>query len=182
MAPKTDARSLVAERLSTLPRNLMRRYAAASNVQAVHLEVLQYLSICNRYSDTTQAIAEYLGLTKGSISQSLAHLEAKALITRKQDELDKRVFHLSLTPIGWAFINDMNQALHLTVASADEPLLESVLRSLQKQNGLTGFGICQTCRFNQNPSQNVFVCGLTNEKLKRPEIDKICREHQASVP
>ncbi len=179
MAAKSDAHSLIAERLSALQRHLMRRYGAQHNVQVVHLEILQYLSICNRYSDTTQAIAEYLGLTKGSISQSLAHLEAKALIVRQQDEHDKRVFHLALTADGWATSLRMNEALHLKVPRAEVATLEALLLSLQKENGLKSFGICHTCRFNQNPGENLFVCGLTHEKLKRPELQKICREHQS---
>lgn len=50
-------------------------FAAEEGLQLVHVEILQYLSVCNRYSDTTQTISEYLGQTKGSIFQSLGHLE-----------------------------------------------------------------------------------------------------------
>jgi MarR family transcriptional regulator, organic hydroperoxide resistance regulator len=180
MSNRDDARSFALERLTALQHSLLRRYGAQQNLQVVHLEILQYLSICNRYSDTTQAIAEYLGLTKGSVSQSLAHLEANALIVRKQDAFDKRVFHLALTAEGVTATQRMQAAIHMSVPEPERFLFEARLASLQKQNGLRGFGICETCRFNQHPSQNVFVCGLTNEKLKRPEIDKICREHQAS--
>jgi DNA-binding MarR family transcriptional regulator len=52
---------------------------AAHGLQPVQLEVLNYLSSCNRYSDTPMAVTEYLGQTKGTVSQTIKTLEKKRI-------------------------------------------------------------------------------------------------------
>jgi DNA-binding MarR family transcriptional regulator len=168
------------ERLSSMHRNLMRKFAADEELQLVHVEILQYLSVCNRYSDTTQAISEYLGQTKGSISQSLAHLEENGFVKRSQDKNDRRIFHLALLPSGHSVAKRLAANIKLDGTDQLEPALMELLRSIQKRNGLKGFGVCHSCQFNQNPGKNQFVCGLTNEKLSLEDIKKICKEHEAT--
>ncbi len=178
MTDKTGAASQWLERLSALHRNLMRRFANEEGLQLVHVEILQYLSACNRYSDTTQAISEYLGQTKGSISQSLGNLEDNGFVKKVQDKVDKRVFHLSLTAKGLSIAQRMNKTIDLDGAEKLEPALKALLASLQKRNGLRGFGICHSCKFNQSTGPNSFVCGLTKEKLSSSDVKKLCREHE----
>ncbi len=168
------------ERLSALHRNLIRKFATEEGLQFVHVEILQYLSVCNRYSDTTQAISDYLGQTKGSISQSLRILEEKKFVKRLQDTADRRVFHLSLLPKGIAVTSRMLESIQLDGADKLEPQLKDLLSSIQKKNELKGFGTCLSCRFNQSPGKNQFVCGITKEKLSLEDVKKICREHEAS--
>ena len=59
MAVPINAVSQWIERLSAVHRNLMRQFANEEGLQLVHVEIMQYLSVSNRYSDTTQAISEY---------------------------------------------------------------------------------------------------------------------------
>ncbi len=166
------------ERLSALHRSLMRKFAATETLQFVHVEIIQYLSICNRYSDTTQALSEYLGQTKGSISQSLGFLEKEGYLKRHQDKKDKRVFHLTLTSKGIAVSDRLNQALNLQGIEKLDEALNSVLATLQKKNGLQSFGLCKTCQYNINQGKGTFQCGLTKEQLTLEDIEKICREHK----
>lgn len=168
------------ERLSALHRNLMRKFAAEEGLQLVHIEILQYLSVCNRYSDTTQAISDYLGQTKGSISQSLGLLEESGFIKRTQDKTDKRVFHLSLLGKGLSVTSRMLESINLDGADNLAPQLKNLLASIQKKNGLKGFGLCMSCKFNENRGKNNFVCGLTKEKLSLDDVKRICKEHEAS--
>lgn len=166
------------ERAFALHRNLMRQFANEEGLQLVHVEILQYLSVCNRYSDTTQAISEYLGQTKGSISQSLGNLEENGFIRKIQDKVDKRVFHLSLTTKGSSVIKRMSKFIDLDSSDTIVPELKLLLSSIQKKHGFRGFGICKSCKFNQNVGQSNFVCGLTKEKLSLDDIHKICKEHE----
>jgi MarR family transcriptional regulator, negative regulator of the multidrug operon emrRAB len=166
------------ERLSALHRNLMRKFASEQGLPLVHVEILQYLSICNRYSDITQSISDYLGQTKGSISQSVGLLEEAGFIKRTQDRLDKRVFHLSLQAKGLTVTNRMLSSIQLGGVDKVAPQLRTLLTSIQKQNGLKGFGVCITCKFNQNPAIDSFVCGLTQETLTAVDVKKICKEHE----
>ena len=62
------------ERLGNLMRAKLRRVSAQMQLQPVHMQALLYLSQANRYSNTPQALTEYLGLTKGTVSQSLLQI------------------------------------------------------------------------------------------------------------
>ncbi|MFN2812475.1 MarR family winged helix-turn-helix transcriptional regulator, partial [Escherichia coli] len=68
------------------------------------LSALHYLARCNRYSDTPLGVTEYLGLTKGTVSQSLKVLEGRGLISKLPDARDRRSVHLRLTDAGRALI------------------------------------------------------------------------------
>lgn len=87
----------VMDRLSSLMRMWFRQHPLLSDLQPVQLSALMYLARCNRYSNTPLGVTDYLGLTKGTVSQSLKLLETKGLIVRKQDDRDKRSVHLQLT-------------------------------------------------------------------------------------
>jgi DNA-binding MarR family transcriptional regulator len=51
----------------------------------VHLQVLFYLNQANRFSNTRSQLTEYLGLTKGTVSQTVLVLARRRLISRYAD-------------------------------------------------------------------------------------------------
>ena len=59
------------ERLASLLRSERRNRLLKHGLQPIQFEVLYYLSICNRYSDTPMGVTDYLGQTKGTVSQTL---------------------------------------------------------------------------------------------------------------
>ncbi|MCY1518611.1 MarR family protein [compost metagenome] len=172
------------ERLSSLMRIWHREQPLLAELQPVQLSALQYLARCNHYSDTPLAVTEYLGLTKGTVSQSLKALEAKGLIAKRQDQKDKRSVRLELTPGARELLAAVTPPAFLVEAAAAmgqdatalERLLGELLRTIQRQNDVPGFGLCKTCRFHQQRDGEPF-CGLTLEPLARPSIELICREH-----
>lgn len=169
------------ERIGSLQRSEMRRYALEHNLQMVHLEVLMYLQHCNRYSDTTQAISDFLGQTKGSISQTVTFLERENYIRRVQDENDKRVYHLELLAKSRRLVEDFEVRFYGEfegLQNLTEKSLEALLAKVQKKNSLKSFGLCSTCRFNTNPTGKKFVCGLTGEALSNEEVKLNCKDHQ----
>lgn len=168
------------ERMSALYLSQMRQAAANEGNQTVHLEILHYLSICNEYSNTAQALSEYLGQTKGSISQSLKTMEKMGLVRRMASEDDKRVFKLYLTRKGHKSLATMSKDL-VTFTNPDpqlELMIKSLLENWQGQNKKQGFGLCETCKYNLKESKNKFKCGLTGLELKKKQTLKICREHR----
>ena len=70
------------ERMSALIRSEERKTGSELGLQSVHLQVLDYLSRCNRYSDTPAALTNYLGMTRGTVSQTVLLLEKKGLIKK----------------------------------------------------------------------------------------------------
>ncbi|MDH4559108.1 winged helix-turn-helix transcriptional regulator [Pseudomonas sp. BN417] len=173
------------ERLTSLMRIWHREHPLLADLQPVQLSALEYLARCNHYSDTPLAVTEYLGLTKGTVSQSLKILEARGLIEKRQDLHDKRSVHLALTPAARELLAAVTPPDFLAKAAAEmgqdavelERLLGELLRTVQRQVKVPGFGLCKTCRFHQHRDGEPF-CGLTREPLSRPSIELICREHQ----
>ncbi len=168
------------ERLSSLYKSQMREAASAEGMQVVHLEILRYLSVCNHYSNTAQAISEYLGQTKGSISQSLKVLEKDGFIERNPCREDKRVIRVFMTKKGEHSLERMCEYLmpNLEAKPNDIDLVRSLLQKWQNQNDHQGFGQCQSCRFNRELKNGEFLCGLTEAPLTKTDIKKICREHE----
>lgn len=80
------------ERLSSLMRMWYRQHPLLVNVQPTHLSALRYLARCNRYSNTPLAVTEYLGLTKGTVSQSLKALRPTALSSSVKINATSAVF------------------------------------------------------------------------------------------
>jgi DNA-binding MarR family transcriptional regulator len=174
------------ERLGNLVRTGLRQAGTAQGLQPVHIQALMYLSEANRYSNTPQALAEYLGLTKGTVSQSLLVLSRRRLISRYSDEKDGRVVRLALTEKGKDVLKEVSLAGHWRDALAQASparlnsaikVLKEALGELQRRNGHKTFGVCVTCRHHLHIGPRSYVCGLTKEKLSSGEVRKICREH-----
>ncbi len=174
------------ERLCNLARAQARAAVTDPGLQPVQLEALRYLARCNRYSNTPLAVAEYLGSTKGTVSQTLMVLESKGLVTKETDARDRRVIHLELTRRGLEVLAGAIPGPTLRHAAADlsGPRLESLvaglrglLRAIQAANGLRSFGACASCRFNGQTPEG-YRCGLTGEALAESDLGKICREHE----
>ncbi|MGF1467559.1 MAG: MarR family winged helix-turn-helix transcriptional regulator [Sandaracinaceae bacterium] len=172
------------ERLSAVFRASLRETATRHGLKLVQLEALVYLATANRYSDTPAALTEYLGVTKGTVSQTLTALARRGLLTKAPDREDARVRHCHLTAEGRRIARAAYPADVLVGLGANEgaeDALEALLRRLQRANGLRTFGVCHTCRFFQ-PRGAGGRCGLTGEALSRLEVTKICREHQDPTP
>jgi len=174
------------ERLNNLLRIEVRTLGLKYGLQPVQIEALAYLIRCNRYSDTPQAVTEYLGLTKGTGSQSLKVLAQKGFLQKQQDTKDKRITHLSPTTKGRKLIDQSFPAQSLASALATtrsllveelESALRSILREMQRINDRKTFAACHTCRFNEH-HVNAYVCGLTQEPLSKRDVQLICREHE----
>ena len=109
------------EYIAALIRSEERKRCAELKLQLVHFQILKYLSLCNKYSDTSAAITNYLGLTRGTVSQSLILLEKRDLIKKNQDQMDKRVFHIQLLKIG---INTLIKAKKIDLFDKITTILE----------------------------------------------------------
>ncbi|OHU84397.1 MULTISPECIES: MarR family winged helix-turn-helix transcriptional regulator [Pseudoalteromonas] len=175
------------ERLGDLLKVGARQAGAEHGLQPVHVEVLHYLSICNQYSDTPMAVTEYLGLTKGTVSQTLKVLEKKSLLVKTIDENDKRITHLKLSVSGQQlvaallptnlFIKACEQLSPEQQSDIDSSL-KLLLSALLKANNLKTFGVCKTCRFNQQTNDGNYFCGLVKQPLSKGDVQLICREHE----
>lgn len=174
------------ERLSSLTRIWFRQHPLLAELQPIQLSALMYLARCNRYSDTPLGVTDYLGLTKGTVSQSLKALEAKGLVVKAPDVHDKRSVHLHLTDEARELLDAVMPPAFLAEGEARlgerggqlEGLLGDLLREVQRSADVPSFGLCGSCRFHQQVDGGPF-CGLTQEPLAPRDAGLICREHEA---
>lgn len=176
------------ERLAALVHQSVREEAALHGLLPIHLQVLAYLARANRYSDLPIAVAEYFGITRGTVSQTVALLERKGLIAKQADERHGRRIHLALTAAGEAVLASgwarrLDEALQ--GSGSDPAALESTLRALlgalQRHNGNRPFGLCRGCAHFLSDAQG-HRCGLTGEPLAAGQAQKICRDWAAPAP
>jgi DNA-binding MarR family transcriptional regulator len=170
------------DRLSTLLNQSLRDYALQYGLLPIHVQVLAYLAQANQYSDIPIAIAEYFGITRGTVSQTVNLLESRGLLNKKTDPRHGKRVHLVLTPKGKSIV-DSGWSKALSAGISHEPLnvkevnamLLSLLKRLQRLNGQKAFGICHECmHFLKNEKAN--SCGLTGEILTTDQTLRICRE------
>src|SRR5262249_51223226 len=79
----------VAHPLERIAR-LTRAAEHGDQLNPAQRETLRYLSKCNRFSNSPGAITQYLGATKGTISQTVKALERKGHIDKSQREAERR--------------------------------------------------------------------------------------------
>jgi MarR family transcriptional regulator, negative regulator of the multidrug operon emrRAB len=184
----TNSIFAVVERMAALLRSEERKKCTAYGLQAVHLQVLDYLNRCNKYSDTPAALANYLGMTRGTVSQTVLLLSNKGYIKKTTDSADRRVVHLSLRPEGLAVMEKARLAdlfhratdlLPKEDLTQYDDALVSVLNALQKSNQSHTFGLCKTCKYFTLKT-NGYLCGLTQEPLTDSDSEQICQEHKVA--
>jgi len=156
----------------------------------VQWEVLRYLSRANRFSRTPAIVAEYLGSTRGTVSQTLMVLESKGLIERHPSERDRRSIDLALTEEGRRRLEDdplFRLATDIVGAMGDQTTeltqaLESVLIAILDRNGRKAFSACRTCRHFEegggDPPERRHRCALINVPLSDTDADEVCAESE----
>jgi len=157
-------------------------------LQPIHLRALAYLGRANRYSNTPAALAEWLGQTKGTVSQSLLLLEARGLVVKTPDAGDGRVVRLALAARGRALLARLERDADWAGAAGDlageeaaraADALRGLLAGLQRRRGHQTFGVCKTCRHFRSEAGGGMRCGLTGDVLRARDVVKLCREHAA---
>lgn len=179
--------SLLLERLGALIQQSVRDAAARHGLLPIHIQVLHYLMRANRYSDLPIAIAEYFGITRGTVSQTLAVLERKGLLTKEPDPHHGKRLHLKLTPAGESVLSEswvehVEQALseRASEATSLESTLRELLSAMQRVNRQRAFGICWQCAHFLTEESGP-RCGLTHEPLANEQTVRICREWTAAT-
>lgn len=174
------------ERIGNLLRVELRQEGAKHSLQPAHLQALAYFARANRYSNTPAALTDYLGVTKGTASQTLMVLEGLRLVTKREDKTDRRITRVVLTPKGRSLLDKLlppavwvHANTHLGVAATRqvEEAMAALLCALQIANQSRTFGVCSTCTHLLQEGGRKFRCGLTEEALDNEDVSLICREH-----
>ncbi|OQW60442.1 MAG: MarR family transcriptional regulator [Proteobacteria bacterium HN_bin10] len=169
---------LLLERLA----RLVRAEAHAGGIAPAQWEALRYLSRANRFSRTPAALADYLGATRGTVSQTLIALEDKGLVRKAESSRDRRSVELSLTPAGKAMLeHDAAKDIARDVDASGEAralaqALEAALHQALERRGGRAFGVCRTCR-HFRPGSKTHHCTLLDAALSDADAGQVCFEH-----
>ncbi len=174
------------ERIRALINRLGRLDAAENRDGALNpaqRNALDYLSHANRFSRSPSHVADYLGATRGTISQTLKALLRKGFISEERSESDKRSIAYQLTGTGRAMAGRTSLLSTVLDETPDDELasMEASLRHLLgeavRANQSKPFGICHTCR-HFKPQQTGGYCNLLLVELLPAETQQICHEHE----
>jgi DNA-binding MarR family transcriptional regulator len=169
---------------------LTRSGANIEGLNPAQWEALRYLARANRFSRTPAALADYLGSTRGTVSQTLIALEQKGFVGRTQSARDKRSIDLELTSQGESVLEgdpllvlarDLAASAGRDIGSLVEILRAVLQRAVARNNG-KAFGACHTCRHFQRDagasSSTPHRCGLLDEPLSDADSRAICVEQE----
>lgn len=184
--------ALHAARLINRLDRLVRATDHRGGLNPAQRDALRYLGLANRFSRSPAALAEYLGATRGTVSQTLIALEAKGYVTREPHRRDRRAVALGLTAAGRAALNDDGGVALLAEAVAAGAgaeagtlarLLEATLAAAIAQNAGRAFGVCRTCRHFRAEAHpgtaRPHHCALLDAPLAEADARAICVEHAA---
>ncbi len=186
MAVQDDIPVLL-ERLSRVLQN----EAHAGGLKPTQWEALRYLARANRFSRSPTAVTAYLGVTKGTVSQTLNALERKGLIRKAADPGDRRNLTIEVTPAGTALLaRDPVEALIQSAGklSAQQRRdlsvgLETLLKAALDRRGGRPFGPCRSCRFFQKRARGgaPHRCALLEVPLTGEDSARICIEQEPAA-
>ncbi len=167
---------------------MMRGLQFVEGLNAAQWESLRYVARANRYSRNPTALADFLGTSKGTVSQTLIALEGKGYLRRVRGAPDRRTVRLELEPAGKSLLaHDPLIDVERVVATALSPSaqttlgggLDCLLRNLHQSCGGSDFGVCEECYlFCANGADDgaggPHRCGLTGEAISDSESRQIC--------
>ncbi|MFV1465865.1 MarR family transcriptional regulator [Phaeobacter sp. JH20_02] len=144
---------------------------------------LEYLSEANQFSRSPSHVAEYLGTTRGTMSQTLKALVRKGYATERRQDSDQRSISYALTEDGLAAAEQANpiaKAIGSLPPDVQRSLKDGLMQSLNlalAANGGHSFGRCRTCAYHDASAEHGF-CTLLGLALAAGEKHKICIEHR----
>ena len=172
------------ERLERLAR-LTRSAGHAEGLVPAQWEVLRYLGRANRFSNAPIIVAQYLGATKGTISQTIRGLVKKGLVTSAERSGDARSVSLLLTETGAALLGkDPLHKLEANIEALSDKTrrrfgkaLETLLVEEVGRQGEPRFGSCPSCRFLMKGEQS--ACASFGAKLEERDLGRLCYRYKA---
>lgn len=155
--------------------------AWAGDLNPSQRSALEYLSRANKFSRSPSHIAEYLGTTRGTISQTLKSLKSKGYVSETRSATDKRAISYELTGRGHKAVAQNNSLsgglldIEDGERTALKEALSAVLRRILDKNNGRPYGVCYTCRHFSSNTMGGF-CALLSQLLTPDDITQICHE------
>ncbi len=176
------------QHIRALIKRLARLDAAEtweSDLNPAQVAALDYLARANRFSRAPSHVAEYLGATRGTTSQTLKALVRKGYVSEHRSETDKRSISYDLTDAGRTLASQRGRLLATIEALPNThraELSETLSKILESQLAKTDgrlFGVCKTCTYHRTQNGHAY-CALLSLPLLAEETEQICHEQVAA--
>lgn len=184
------------ERLATVLRSDQWSAANAVGLNPTQAHVLSFLAGRGEAGLRVKAIAEHLGVTQPTATDSVAALERKGLVAKKADASDARAVAVRVTQAG----RDAVRAIGLSTMATDAALaalspaeqaellllVTKLIRSLQLAGALPAQRTCVSCRHfraNTYPGADApHHCAFVNAAFGTRHLRLDCGEHEPAEP
>ncbi len=177
-----------AELLERLSRVLHNDASVVGELNPVQWEALRYFARANRFSASPSALTEFLGVTKGTVSQTINAIERKGLVKKGRVSGDARAVNITMTAKGRRLLeqdplaelhHDLDRFEAQDIVQLNALLKRLVGKALNRKEG-AAFGVCNSCRhFNPRHEEgDPHWCGLLEVPLGVDEASLICREQE----
>lgn len=175
--------------LRPLLDRLLRLAAAdawSGQLTPTQVATLDYLSRANRFSRAPSQVADYLGATRGTVSQTLRSLERRGLVREGRSRSDRRRIRYDVTAGGEAALQGEDRLGHALEALPAEQrgqlgvLIQSLLAEMLRLHGGRRFGLCHACRHHGRRDGGAY-CALLDLPLESFETTQICHEQEEAA-
>lgn len=149
---------------------------------------LRFLARANRFSQTPSALAQFVGVTRATVSEMIKDLARRGYLERRRSHQDKRSVTLAVTPQGERLlagdpIKPLVNAIFALELGANNfrDILRQVLDGLNTDQHSYHADTCRNCIFlagstSELPAntQAEFTCRFFRTAMSRREIDLLC--------
>lgn len=175
------------DRLAHARRAQRQSFATDNGLTLLQVDVLTMLSDGPPPQPLVGSLANEIGVSQPTVTDSVRALERKGLIRRDCDPADARRVLITLTPDGRHLVERSRAAEQAFVAAVDalpavaqerafEALL-GVIANLVADGTISVARTCLTCRFHRHDGA-IHHCTLLRADLPVRDLRVNCREHQ----
>jgi DNA-binding MarR family transcriptional regulator len=169
--------------------------AAATGLHPTQAQVLAVLA-SRATGLRVGRLAEELGVTQPTVSDSVAALVAKQLVERGADPTDRRATIVRLTETGRRHATELATWPDAMLAATDDldedeaatllRLLVKMIRALQERGAIPVARMCVTCRyfspFRHPATDQPHHCNLVDSAFGDSRLRVDCAEHEPADP
>ncbi|MBR0845172.1 MarR family transcriptional regulator [Bradyrhizobium liaoningense] len=148
---------------------------------------LRFLARANRFSRTPSALAQFVGTTRATASQTVKRLEDRGYLQRRSSDEDKRSVILDVTHRGEKILasDPITQLVHAIAAlelgaNNFRDFLRQILEQLDARRARHHADNCRKCIFLTEASggasrkQSSYTCRFFRANVGESEIDLLC--------
>ncbi len=177
------------ERISQVFKVLQWELAKKRKLTPLQIQILLFLKNRKQKECVPSRIAEELGLTKATLSESISALEKKGLIRKAVSDRDRRFNTLSMTLSGRKVVKELSSVENLferyleRFNEADKKnslkFLINIITSLYFDGYIRVARLCCTCQHFQKDAINrgLHFCSLTGRELRTEDINLDCASY-----